>query len=250
MRYEKAKLSYNSPEKSEVKAVVEQYRKAREKGEDGIAYTTQPYWYANKLSSRVMADHGVHLREEYSLMSRQEKDYTISVGDGNFKRIQYHSPICRKKVYYRGDKQVLTVREHLQEKYILADTRYENSKMRYCESCGALMGVTRAYGGCPQCGSAIRIREVHKKIVTIDREISGGWYQKRFILGVFVIMLVYGYILGTIGMIQDGYFEDGFFWGAVFYLLLTTTMPVALMSVWMGAIFGNLLFVPIIVSLN
>lgn len=77
---------------------------------------------ANRLSSRVMADHGVHLREEYSLMSKQEKDYTISVGDGNLKRIQYHSPICRKKVYYRGDKPVLTVREHLQEKYILTDT--------------------------------------------------------------------------------------------------------------------------------
>lgn len=250
MKYEMQKLSYNSPEKSEVKAVVEQYRKAREKGGDGIAYTTQPYWYVNRLSNRVMADHGVSLREEFLLMSKKEKDYTISVGDGKFKRIQYHSPICRKKVYYRGDAPVLTVREHLQEKYILADTRYENSKMRYCESCGALMDVTKEYGGCPHCGSAIRIREVHKKIVMIDREMSGGWYQERFILGVFFVLLVYGFIAGTLEMIQDGYFEYGFSWGAVFYLLFTTTISVSIMSFLMGMIFGNLLFVPISVSLS
>ncbi|MDE6845332.1 MAG: hypothetical protein K2J99_06145 [Lachnospiraceae bacterium] len=46
------------------------------------------------------------------------------------------------------------------------------------------MDVTKEYVGCPHCGSAIRIREVHKKIVTIDREMSGDWYQKRLFLGV------------------------------------------------------------------
>lgn len=135
----------------------------------------------------------MYLREAYSLMSKQEKDYTISVGDGDLKRIQYHSPICRKKIYYRRDKPVLTVREHLQEKYILADTGYKNSKMRYCESCGALIDVTKAYGGCPQCGSAIRVREAHKKIVTIDREIEllrEGDFTYDSVLGTFFIPIL------------------------------------------------------------
>lgn len=40
MRYERTKLSYNSPEKEEVKSIVEQYRKAREQGKD--ASLTRP----------------------------------------------------------------------------------------------------------------------------------------------------------------------------------------------------------------
>lgn len=81
-----------------------------------------------------MVDHGVSLREEFKLMSKREKDYTISSGDGNLKRIQYHSPICRTKVFYRGDAPILKVKEHLQEQYVLADTGYGKEKTRYCES--------------------------------------------------------------------------------------------------------------------
>lgn len=249
MTFQFPKLSYNSPEKTEVKSIVEQYRKAREKGEDGIAYTTQPYWYANRLSSRVMADHGVHLREEYSLMSKQEKDYTISVGDGNLKRIQYHSPICRKKIYYRGDKPVLTVREHLQEKYILADTGCENSKMRYCESCGALIDVTKAYGGCPQCGSAIRVREAHKKIVTIDREMSGSWYQWRFIWGVFLAFMACVLIVSLVELLREGDFTYDSVLGT-FLMLLLSTLAFAPVGIVIGAIYGNFLFIPILISLH
>lgn len=157
MTFQFPKLSYNSPEKSEVKSIVEQYRKAREKGEDGIAYTPQPYWYANRLSSRVMADTG-----------------------------------------------------------------YENSKMRYCESCGALIDVTKAYGGCPQCGSAIRVREAHKKIVTIDREIE------LFREGDFT----YDSVLGT------------------FFMLLLSTLAFAPVGIVIGAIYGNFLFIPILISLH
>lgn len=173
MPFQLPKTSYNSPEKEEVKAIVEHNRKAREQGGDGIAYTTQPYWYGNRLANRVMANHGVSLREKFRLMSKREKDYTISSGDGNLKCIQYHSPICRKKVYYRSDAPILKVKEHLQEQYVLTDTGYGKEKTRCCESCGALMDMTKDYAGCPHCGAAVRIREVHKKIVSIDREMSG-----------------------------------------------------------------------------
>lgn len=159
MTFQFPKTSYNSPEKEEVKSIVEQYRKAREKGEDGITYTTQPYWYGNRLANRVMVDHGVTLREEFRLMSKREKDYMISMGDGNLKRIQYHSPICRKKVYYRGDAPILKVKEHLQEQYVLADTAYENKKMRYCESCGATIDML-GDGHCTYCGSGFDISAI------------------------------------------------------------------------------------------
>lgn len=248
MKYQIPKISYNSPEKAEVKSVVEQYRKAREKGEDGIAYTTQPYWYANRLSRRVMADHGVSLREEYTLMSKKEKDYTVSVGDGNFKRIQYHSPICRRKVYYRGDRPVLKVREHLQEKYILADAGYEKAKILYCENCGARMDAARDYGGCPHCGSAVRIRGAHKKIVTIDREMSGDWYQRRFILGVSLLFLACMFLAGIIGLIQEGNLNYSSVLEIFLYLLLGMAAS-APMSIVMGVFFGNFLFVPIFISL-
>lgn len=249
MKFQLPQTSYNSPEKREVKSIVEQYRRAREKGEDGIACTTQPYWYGNRLTNKIMADHGVSLREEYSLMSKKEKDYTISMGDGSLKRIQYHSPICRTKVYCRGDRPVLKVREHLQERYILADVGYKNAKTLYCESCGARMDVTRDYGGCPHCGSTVRIRGARKKIVTIDREMSGGWYQWRFILGVSLFFFVCMFISGVIELIQEGDFSYGSVLGMFFYLLLAAAAS-APMSIVVGVFFGNFLFVPILISLG
>lgn len=249
MNFQLPKTSYNSPEKREVKSIVEQYRHAREKGEDGIACTTQPYWYGNRLAGRVMADHGVNLREEYSLMSKKEKDCTISMGDGSLKRIQYHSPICRTKIYYRGDRPVLKVREHLQERYILADVGYKNGKTLYCENCGALMDGTRDYGGCPHCGSAVRIRGARKKIVTIDREMSGGWYQWRFILGVSLFFLICMFVSGIAELIQEGDFSCSSVLGMFFYLLLAAAAS-APMSIVMGVLFGNFLFVPILISLG
>lgn len=42
MTFQFPKTSYNSPEKEEVKSIVEQYRREREQGKDGIACTTQP----------------------------------------------------------------------------------------------------------------------------------------------------------------------------------------------------------------
>lgn len=249
MKFQLPQTSYNSPEKREVKSIVEQYRRAREKGEDGIACTTQPYWYGNRLANKIMADHGVSLREEYSLMSKKEKDYTISMGDGSLKRIQYHSPICRTKVYCRGDRPVLKVREHLQERYILADVGYKNVKTLYCESCGARMDVTRDYGGCPHCGSTVRIRGARKKIVTIDREMSGGWYQWRFILGVSLFFFVCMFISGVIELIQEGDFSYGSVLGMFFYLLLAAAAS-APMSIVVGVFFGNFLFVPILISLG
>lgn len=249
MKFQLPQTSYNSPEKREVKSIVEQYRRAREKGEDGIACTTQPYWYGNRLTNKIMADHGVSLREEYALMSKKEKDYTISMGDGSLKRIQYHSPICRTKVYCRGDRPVLKVREHLQERYILADVGYKNAKTLYCESCGARMDVTRDYGGCPHCGSTVRIRGARKKIVTIDREMSGGWYQWRFILGVSLFFFVCMFISGVIELIQEGDFSYGSVLGMFFYLLLAAAAS-APMSIVVGVFFGNFLFVPILISLG
>lgn len=249
MTFQFPKTSYNSPEKEEVKSIVEQYRKAREQGKDGIAYTTQPYWYGNRLANRVMVDHGVTLREEFRLMSKREKDYTISMGDGNLKRIQYHSPICRKKVYYRGDAPILKVKEHLQEQYVLADTAYENKKTRYCESCGALIDMTKDYAGCPHCGAAVRIREVHKKIVSIDREMSGDWYQLRFICGVFLIFMVWAFSLGLIGLISEGDLAFDTVMGA-FLMFLLGTLACAPMGIVIGVFFGNFLFVPILISLQ
>lgn len=184
MTFQFPKLSYNSPEKSEVKSIVEQYRKARQKGEDGIAYTTQPYWYANRLSSRVMADTG-----------------------------------------------------------------YENSKMRYCESCGALIDVTKAYGGCPQCGSAIRVREAHKKIVTIDREMSGSWYQWRFIGGVFLAFMACMLIASLVELFREGDFTYDSVLGT-FFMLLLSTLAFAPVGIVIGAIYGNFLFIPILISLH
>lgn len=248
MKYQIPKTSYNSPEKAEVKSIVEQYRRAREKGEDGIACTTQPYWYGNRLANRVMADHGVTLREEFKLMSKREKDCTITMGDGRLKRIQYHSPICRKKVYYRGDAPVLTVREHLQEKYVLADTGYEKGKLRYCESCGALMDMTRDYGGCPNCGAAVRIRDAHKKIVSIDREMSGSWYQWRFIGGVFILFMVCGFLSSIIELINEGGLTYDSVLGT-FFMFLLGGLAFAPIGIVMAAIYGNFLFVPIFISL-
>lgn len=249
MPFQLPKTSYNSPEKREVKSIVEEYRKAREQGKDGIAYTTQPYWYGNRLTSRVMANHGVSLREEYTLMSKKEKDYTISMGDGSLKRIQYHSPICRKKVYYRGDVPVLKVNEHLQEQYVLADTGYGKEKTRYCESCGALIDMTKDYAGCPQCGAAVRIREVHRKIVSIDREMSGDWYQRRFITGVFLILMVWAFSLGLIDLISEGELAFGTVMGT-FLMILLGTLASAPMCIVMGVFLGNFLFVPILISLQ
>lgn len=249
MTFQFPKTSYNSPEKEEVKSIVEQYRKAREQGKDGIAYTTQPYWYGNRLANRVMVDHGVTLREEFRLMSKREKDYTISMGDGNLRRIQYHSPICRKKVYYHGDALILKVKEHLQEQYVRADTAYENKKTRYCESCGALIDMTKDYAGCPHCGAAVRIREVHKKIVSIDREMSGDWYQLRFICGVFLIFMVWAFSLGLIGLISEGDLAFDTVMGA-FLMFLLGTLACAPMGIVIGVFFGNFLFVPILISLQ
>lgn len=248
MTFQFPKTSYNSPEKEEVKSIVEQYRREREQGKDGIACTTQPYWYGNRLANRVMANHGVALREEFRLMSKREKDYTISMGDGNLKRIQYHSPICREKVYYRGDAPILKVKEHLQEQYVLADTAYENEKMRYCESCGALIDMTKDYVGCPHCGAAVRIREVHKKIVSIDREMSGDWYRLRFICGVFLIFMVWAFLLGLIGLIDEGALAFDTVMGA-FLMFLLGTLACAPVGIVVGVFFGNFLFVPIQISL-
>ncbi len=249
MPFQLPKTSYNSPEKEEVKSIVNQYRKAREQGKDGIAYTTQPYWYGNRLANRVMADHGVTLREEYTLMSKKEKDYTITMGDGSLKRIQYHSPICRKKVYYRGDTPVLKVKDHLQEQYVLADTGYGKEKTRYCESCGALIDVTKDYAGCPQCGAAVRIREVHKKIVSIDREMSGSWYQLRFLWGACLTSM--GCVF--LACFSDLIIESDLTWDSVlgtFFMLLLSTLALAPAGIAIAAIYGNFLFIPILISLQ
>lgn len=248
MTFQFPKTSYNSPEKKEVKTIVEQYRREREQGRDGMAYTTQPYWYGNRLANRVMANHGVTLREEFKLMSKSDKDCIITTGDGSLKRIQYHSPICRKKIYCRGNESVLTVREHLQEKYVLADTGYEKEKMRYCESCGALIDMTKDYAGCPQCGAAVRIREAHKKIVSIDRELSGSWYQWRFVWGFFILFIFCGFLWSIIELIREGGLTYDSFLGT-FFMFLLGGLAFAPFGFAMAAIYGNFLFVPIAISL-
>lgn len=244
------KIQYHSPEKAEVEDTVRQYRKAREKGEDGIAYITQPYWYANKLARQAMKEHGIRLKEEYRTMAKREKTYTITTGDGNFKRIQYHSPVCREKIYYKGETPVLTITDYLQERYILADTRHENSKMCYCKNCGALNDTTKDYDGCVYCGTPIRIREVHKKIVSADHELSGDWYHKRLVVIVCIIMFFLMLAAGMVQMVQDNFFEYGVHAGEIMYLLLTTIVPVLVMGPLMGIIIGNILFVPILISLQ
>lgn len=244
------KIQYNSVEKAEIEDTVQGYRKAREKGEDGVAYITQPYWYANRLARQAMSEKGIRLEEEYRMMAKKEKSYTVTMGDGNFKRIQYHSPVCRKKVYYKEEKPVLTMTDHLQERYILADARYENSKMRYCENCGALNNMSKDYDGCAYCGSPIRIREVHKKIVSADHELSGDWYHKRLVATVCIVMFCLMLAAGMVQMIQDGYFAYGLHVGEIMYLLLTTIFPVAVMGPLLGIIIGNILFVPVLISLQ
>ncbi|MBP3326946.1 MAG: hypothetical protein J6L77_11070 [Coprococcus sp.] len=235
-------------EKAEIMNVVEDYHRQREKGEDGISTTTQTMWYANRLSRNALERHGLCMSETYQCKD-PEAAYVSSIGDGNHKRISYTSPYIRTKTFYRQQKAVYQCRDVLQEKYILADTDYENSKTRYCDNCGGLIDMSKGYQGCPYCGTAIRIKETHNKIMTVSRVLSGDWYRKWIMIATIVLLFIFGVISGYLEYLHDGTFEYGYA-GAIVLILIQAAFVAVIAGFIPGIILTNIILVPVICSIE
>lgn len=245
--------SLKGAEKTEIMNVVEEYHRQREKGEDGIATTTQTLWYANKLGRNALERHGLRMSETYECKD-SEAAYVLSVGDGNHKRISYTSPYIRTKTFYRQQRAVYQCRDVLQEKYILADTDYENSKTRYCDNCGGLIDMSKGYQGCPYCGTAIRIKETHNKIMTVSRALSGVWYRKWIMIAPMVLLFICMVIMGCFEYLHDGMLEYGVYAGEIageiVLILIQAAFVAALAGFIPGIILTNIILIPVVCSIE
>lgn len=243
-------IKENSPEMPDIQFAVKGYRAEREQGKDGIKYISQAFWYGNQLARKAMEARGIVLKETYAAHNKNKKQMAFSMGNGNHKRITYNDETVKKKVYYVGKKPVLKVRSGLEEEYVLADTRHVNSKTGYCENCGALNRLTEDYAGCEYCGTPMRMKEIHTKLVSVQNNLSGDWYQKM-LFGAVLIIVIFGCLLVTaLDMKAQGAFSAGVSLGNVIYLFITGALPAGIMAVLLYAILGNLLCVPILISIH
>ncbi|MDE5967356.1 MAG: hypothetical protein K2G89_11060 [Lachnospiraceae bacterium] len=243
-------LTENNSEMRDIQSAVKGYRTEREQGKDGIRYISQSFWYGNQLARRAMEARGIILKETYSVHDKKDKPMAFSMGNGNHKRITYNDKTVKKKVYYAGEKPMLKVRTGLEEEYILADTRHVNSKTGYCENCGALNRLTEDYAGCEYCGTPMRMKEIHNKLVSVQSNLSGDWYQKILLGAVFLIMVFVCLLATALDMKMEGLFSEGITVGNIIYLLLTSLLPAGIMAVLLSIVLGNLLYVPILLSIH
>lgn len=236
-------------EKTEIMNVVEDYHRQREKGEDGISTTTQTMWYANKLGRNALERHGLRMSETYECKD-SEAAYVSSMGDGNHKRITYTSPYIRTKTFYGQQKTVYKCKDLLQEKYILADTNYENGRTRYCDNCGGLIDMSKGYQGCPYCGAAIRIKETHNKIMTINRAMTGDWYRKWIMAATILLLFIDGVICGYLENLHDGTFEYGVYAGDIVLIFVQAALLAGMAGFILGVILTNIILMPIVCSIE
>lgn len=235
-------------EKTEIMNVVKDYHRQREKGEDGISTTTQTMWYANKLGRNALERHGLRMSETYECKDSGETN-VFSMGDGNHKRITYTSPYIRTKTFYGQQKTVYKCKDLLQEKYILADTNYENGRTRYCDNCGGLIDMSKGYQGCPYCGVAIRIKETHNKIMTINRAMTGDWYRKWIMAATILLLFIAGVICGYLENLHDGTFEYGVYAGDIVLIFVQAALLAGMTGFILGVILTNIILMPIVCSI-
>ena len=76
---------------------------------------------------------------------------------------------------------------------------------------------------------------------------SGDWYQRRFIMGVFLILMIWAFSLGMIDLISEGELVFDTVMGT-FIMILLGTLASATMCIVMGVFLGNFLFVLILIS--
>lgn len=243
-------ITKNSSEMQDIQSVVTGYRTEREQGRDGIRYISQSFWYGNQLARKAMEARGITLKETYRVRDKKDTPTASSVGNGNHKRITYNDKKVKKKVYYAGEKPVLKVKTGLEEEYILADTRHVNSKTGYCEKCGALNRLTEDYAGCEYCGTPMRMKEIHNKLVSVQSDMSGDWYQKKLFGAIFLIMLFVCLLTTTLNMRMEGMFSEGITIITIIVLFLISLMPAGIMSVLFYIVLVNLLYVPMALSIQ
>lgn len=238
-------------EKKQIEGVINEYHEQRKKGEDGISTTSQTMWYSNKLSRTAMERHGIRMSEIYRQSPDKSQDIHIyEKGDGNHKRITYTSLYSREKIFYKGDNVVYKCKDSLQEEYILADTMYENSPTKYCDNCGGLMDISKGYQGCPFCGAPVRIKETHKKIMTVNRAMTGDWYRKCIILATILVLFVLGLIWGFIDNMEEGTFEYGIYAGAIALIVLQAAIMAGFSGFILAIFLSNIILTPILCSIQ
>lgn len=243
-------ITENNPEMQDIQSAVMGYRTEREQGRDGIRYISQSFWYGNQLARKAMEARGITLKETYSVHDKKDKPAASSMGNGNHKRITYNDKTVKKKVYYAGNTPVLKVRTGLEEEYILADTRHVNSKTGYCENCGALNRLTEDYAGCEYCGKSMRIKEIHNKLVSIQSTITSDWYQKKLLQIIFIIMLFICLSATILEMKMEGAFSEGITIITIIFPLFISVMPAGIMTVMSYIVLANILYVPILISMQ
>lgn len=241
-------------DRAEIEDVIEKYHRQRERGEDGISTTTQTMWYANRLSRKALERHGLFMSEKYKNKAKNTKSnkgtLIMSIGDGNHNRIEYTSPFIRTKTFYRQDKVIYKSKALLQEKYTLADTRYENSRIKYCENCGGFLDMSNRYEGCPYCNAPVRIKESHKKIMTVSRAMMGDWYQKGVFLAIILLCFIYALITGYITLVHNGSFEYGIYWGEIICVILESAVVAVVVGFIFGIFITDFILIPIMCSIR
>lgn len=243
-------LTDDSPEMPDIKETVSGYQKERQEGKDGIRYVSQTFWYGNQLARRAMERHGIWLKEIYFERPKSGRTRGTFIGDGNQTRINYNGQMIKKKIYYRGMRPILKIHSALEEEYILADTATVNSKTKYCERCGALNRITEDYAGCDYCGAPMRIKEVHKKIVSFQSDMTGDWYQKMMILSASVLVFCMAIIGNIRQLFAEGIFDYGINLGLILYSLFTGVFMAGIYGPILGIFLGNFFFIPIIISIQ